>query len=188
MNFSLIFKIFFFLLLKSFEKKILLVKNISIEIFIFFTKNIFQGFIRSFTSIVKIKYVEYILFLNKFDQNFKSILKKNFRLFIIYSYTIKFSPSLLKNFGITYLTFHSQNKKIKSLLINITRFLKRSDILFISIIFFSVFFFNNIFISTTSSINKQIIKNKNIKTLKRSECVFFKYFNKIKFILIKLVE
>ncbi len=187
-NFSLIFRIFFLLLLKLVEKKILLVKNISLEIFIFLTKNIFQGFILCFNLMVSVEYIEYILFVNKFDQFFKSILKKQIRVFILYVYTISFCPSLLKNYGIQNLIFRNQNENLKNLSLNMIKFLKKSDILFISIVFSSIFFFNNIYISITSSINKRIIKNKNNIKLKNSEYMFFKYFNKIKFILIKLLD
>ena len=93
-----------------------------------------------------------------------------------------------KNFNITNSFHFKQNLEIKISSNVFVKFLKKCDLLFVTISIFYVFFFKNLFISSNNWLEEYNVK-KNLKNhLKKLDITFYKYLIKIRYNLINLMK
>ena len=188
LNFSSVFNILYFLILKSITKNFLIIKKELLNIFIFLSEHFFGKYIQNCIYIFKKISFGYFISVYEFIVEFKSILKNQIKILTIFWFEFAFLPSIDKNFNITNSFHFKQNLEIKISSNVFVKFLKKCDLLFVTISIFYVFFFKNLFISSNNWLEEYNVK-KNLKNhLKKLDITFYKYLIKIRYNLINLMK
>jgi hypothetical protein len=153
-----------------------------LQIFIFFFKNFFNGYINSFIHINQHIVFKFILSVYEISKNFQSLIKKQFNFLIIFFFRNNFFPSLLNYNKRIYPIFNNNKSRGHSLINILIKFFKKTDVLLLIMTFFYLFFIKNMNNYSFYWINNQIIKNLK-KQPKKYEIIFYKYLVNLKNIL-----
>jgi hypothetical protein len=141
LNFRSIGKIFIFFSFNSIRKKCILIMEKLLQIFIFFFKNFFNGYINSFIHINQHIVFKFILSVYEISKNFQSLIKKQFNFLIIFFFRNNFFPSLLNYNKRIYPIFNNNKSRGHSLINILIKFFKKTDVLLLIMTFFYLFFY-----------------------------------------------